>query len=271
MNRMKRIIGTFLVLGALALALAPAAFGAGKRDTAGTLTVGATPVPHAELLALVADDLKQQGITLKVIEFADYVQPNSALIEGELDANFFQHLPYLEANAEWASKLSAAFGVHIEPFGLYSNKYTDVSQIPNGAAIAIPNDPTNGGRALLLLQANGLIKLRANSGLSATQLDIESNPKGLVFRELEAAQLPRALQDVDAALINGNYALGAGLNPVSDSLLLEGADSPYVNIVAVQKGKENDAKIVALSKALQSQKVKNFIRDKYDGGVVAIF
>jgi D-methionine transport system substrate-binding protein len=205
------------------------------------------------------------------MEFTDYVQPNSALLTGDLDANFFQHIPYLETNEEWSAKLVSAFGVHVEPFGLYSSKYRNVNDLPNGAVIAIPNDPSNGGRALLLLQAKGLIPLRNGAGLTATSRDVTGNPKNFRFRELEAAQLPRSLQDVDAATINGNYALEAGLNPIKDSLIIEGADSPYVNIVVVQKGKEDAATIVALKKALLSQKVKDYINSHYDGGVAAIF
>jgi D-methionine transport system substrate-binding protein len=242
-----------------------------KTGAGSTLTVGATPVPHAELLNLVKDDLAAQGITLKVIEFTDYVQPNSALIAGELDANFFQHIPYLETNAEWSSKLDSAFGVHVEPFGLYSSKYKHINDLPNDASIAIPNDPSNGGRALLLLQAKGLITLRTGAGLTATPRDITGNPKNFRFQELEAAQLPRSLQDVDAATINGNYALEAGLNPLKDSLIIEGADSPYVNIVVVRKGMEKDQRIIALKNALLSNKVKNFINSQYEGGVAAVF
>jgi D-methionine transport system substrate-binding protein len=159
----------------------------------------------------------------------------------------------------------------VEPFGLYSSKYKSINDLPNGASIAIPNDPSNGGRALLLLQAKGLITLRAGVGLTATPRDITGNPKNFRFQELEAALLPRALQDVDAATINGNYALEAGFNPIRDSLIIEGAESPYVNIVVVQKGKENDPRIIALRNALLSQKVKDYINASYDGGVAPVF
>jgi len=242
-----------------------------EQNSRPVVSVGATPVPHAELLNLIKDDMAAQGFTLRVVEFNDYVQPNVAVISGDLSANFFQHIPYLETNTEWSSKLVSAFGVHVEPFGLYSSKHKSVGALPNGATIAIPNDPSNGGRALLLLQSKGLITLKAGAGLTATVRDITGNPKNFKFRELEAAQLPRSLQDVDAATINGNYALSAGLNPVKDSLIIEGADSPYVNIVVVQKGKENDPGIAALKKALLSKKVKDFIDSKYGGGVIAIF
>jgi len=199
------------------------------------------------------------------------VQPNMAVISGDIDANFFQHLPYLESNPEWTEKLVSAFGVHIEPFGLYSVKYDSIDTLPNGASVAIPNDPTNGGRALLLLEANGLITLKEEAGLSATSRDVVDNPKNIRFQELEAAQLPRSLQDVDAAAINGNYAMEAGFYPLYDSLIVEGAESPYVNIVVVQKGKENDAKIIALKNALLCDKVKEFITNTYNGGVAPIF
>ena len=247
---MKKNIITLIITGILALSFIQCK--AKEKSSNSILTVGASPVPHAELLNLVKEDLAAEGITLRVIEFTDYVQPNSALLSGDLDANFFQHIPYLETNAEWAAKLASAFGVHVEPFGLYSQKYRNISELPDGARIAIPNDPSNSGRALLLLQANGLITLKPDAGLRATAIDIAENPRNFRFQELEAAQLPRSLQDVDAATINGNYALEAGLNPVRDSLVLDGAESPYVNIIAVQKGKENDPKIAALKKALLS-------------------
>jgi len=269
---MKKTFVSLLIAGALVLAFSHTVEAKGSSEKSGSVvSVGATPVPHAELLNLIKDDLAAKGITLRVVEFTDYVQPNVAVLAGDLDANFFQHIPYLDSNAEWSAKLVSAFGVHVEPFGLYSAKYKDIGDLPNGASIAIPNDPSNGGRALLLLQSKGLIALRNGAGLTATSRDITSNPKNFRFQELEAAQLPRSLQDVDAATINGNYALEAGLNPLKDSLIIEGAESPYVNIIVVQKGKENDPNIVALKNALLSQKVKDFINNRYEGGVVAIF
>jgi len=268
---MKRTVLTLLFAAALVLTFNQTIEAGGISQSQNTLTVGATPVPHAQLLNLIKDDLAAQGITLKIVEFNDYVQPNAALIAGDLDANFFQHIPYLETNAEWSSKLVSAFGVHVEPFGLYSRRYNNAADLPNGAVIAIPNDPSNGGRALLLLQANGLITLREGAGLTATPRDIVSNPKNFRFQELEAAQLPRSLQDVDAATINGNYALEAGLNPVRDSLIIEGAESPYVNIVVVQRGNEQNQNIVALRNALLSQKVKDYIDRNYGGGVISVF
>ncbi|MDR0289627.1 MAG: MetQ/NlpA family ABC transporter substrate-binding protein [Treponema sp.] len=267
---MKKHFISLLIAGALVLAFNQPVEARGTNDKS-TLSVGATPVPHAELLNLIKNDLAAQGISLRVIEFTDYVQPNVAVLAGDLDANFFQHIPYLDSNAEWSARLVSAFGVHVEPFGLYSTKYNDINNLPNGASIAIPNDPSNGGRALLLLQSKGLITLRDGAGLTATPRDVIGNPKNFRFQELEAAQLPRSLQDVDAAAINGNYALEAGLNPIRDSLIIEGADSPYVNIVVVRKGRENDPAIVALKNALLSQKVKDYINSNYDGGVSPIF
>lgn len=236
------------------------------------LKVGATPVPHAELLALVKADLAAQGITLEVIEFTDYVTPNIALAEGQIDANFFQHVPYLESfSAERGLSLEAAGVIHVEPLGVYSKKYRSLAELPSGATIAIPNDPTNEGRALILLAAKGLITLKPGAGLKATVRDIAANPRKFKFKELEAAQLPRTLADVAAAVINGNYAIPAGLNPVKDAIALEGAESPYANIVAVRKGQSKDPRIVALVAALRSQKVKDFILKTYGGGVVAVF
>jgi D-methionine transport system substrate-binding protein len=272
-NDIKKTISGLLFAGILVFGLILPAHAEGRRDAGSAkLKVGATPVPHAELLTLIRDDLAAQGIDLEVVEFTDYVTPNTALIAGDIDANFFQHVPYLASNEEWSNLLVSAFGVHVEPFGLYSNSTANIGDLKTGATIAIPNDPTNGGRALLLLQAAGLITLKPGVGITATPLDIATNPKNLQFRELEAAQLPRSLADVDAAAINGNYALEAGLNPARDSLIIEGAESPYVNIVVVQKGNETDARIQALGAALRSAKVKEYINRTWsDGSVVAIF
>ncbi len=264
---MKKIISTLLVIASV-VSLASAA---GKKKS--TLKVGATPEPHAEILNLIKADLKKQGINLKVVEFTDYVTPNKALEDGQIDANFFQHLPYLESfNQEQGTHLSSAGGIHIEPIALYSKKLSSLSDLPVGANIGIPNDPTNEGRALLLLQSAGLITLKANAGITATPLDIASNPKNLKFTEVEAASVPRILPDVDAAIINGNYAIPAGLNASKDGLFVEGSDSPYVNVIAVKVGHENDDAIKALVKAVQSPKVKEWIQKKYpNGDVIAVF
>ena len=244
----------------------------GATALAGELKVGATPVPHAELLNLVKEDLKSEGVDLKVVEFTDYVTPNLALAEGELDANFFQHFPYLEKfSNERGLNLVSAGKVHVEPLGVFSQKIKDIKDLPNKATIAIPSDPSNGGRALILLHNNGIIKLNDPTNLYVTEFDIVENPKKLKFKPIEAAQLPRILPDVDAAVINGNYALEAGFSPVEDSLLLEGAESPYANIIAVKSGDESKEDIQKLLKALQSKKVSDYIGANYKGGVVPAF
>lgn len=236
------------------------------------LKVGATPVPHAEILNLVKDDLLAQGIQLEVVEFTDYVKPNLSLNDGEIDANFFQHVPYLNTfNEEHKFNLVSAGTVHVEPLGLYSDKLESIDALEDGSTIAIPSDAVNGGRALILLSDNGLIKLSEDAGLEATEKDIVENTKGLKFISVEAAQLPRVLQDVEAAVINGNYAIEAGINPAEDALILEGAESPYANIITVRNGDENREDIKLLIQALQTEKVKNFILENYNGGVVPAF
>lgn len=261
---MKRIFSTLFVL----LVAAGLFAGGGKDKAVGVLTVGATPEPHAEMLKLVVDDLALQGITLKVMEFTDYVTPNEALESGQIDANFFQHLPYMDSfNAERGYHLVNAGGIHIEPMALYSKKLSSLAELKD-ATIAIPNDPTNEGRALLLLQSAGLIKLDPAAGITATPINIIENPNNLKFTELEAATMPRILADVDAAVINGNYAIPAGLIASKDGLFVEGSDSPYVNIIAVKDGNQTDEKIVALVKALQSQKIIDFIASRYPNGEV---
>ncbi|MDR1390503.1 MAG: MetQ/NlpA family ABC transporter substrate-binding protein [Treponema sp.] len=267
----KTIFGLFVAAALIFTVTHPAEAQRGQRGRTQTLRVGVNPVPHGELLELVKEDLAKEGIDLQIVTFTDYIQPNSALLSGDLDANYFQHVPYLESNEQWKRDLSYLWGVHVEPYGLYSAKYKKLSDIPNGATIAINNDPSNQGRALLLLQANGLIRLNPASGIRATPRDIISNPRNLKFRELEAAQLPRVLQDVDAATINGNYALEAGLNPLKDSLAIEGAESLYVNGLVVRRGNENDPRLAALKKVLQSRKIRNYINSHYNGGVVAAF
>ncbi len=258
----------FLTIAALAVLTGCSS----KKDTK-VITVGATPEPHAEMLNLIIDDMKAAGYTLKVQEFTDYVTPNEAVESGEIDANFFQHVPYMDSfNEEKGYHLVSVVGTHVEPLALYSKKYAAMSDLPEGAVIAIPNDPTNEGRALLLLQSAGLIKLDANAGLTAVPADITENTKKFKFQEIEAASLPRVLADTDAAVINGNYAIPAGLTATKDGLFVEGADSPYVNIITVKDGKQNDPAIQALAKAITSQKVKDFITKTYPNGeVVATF
>lgn len=254
----------------LSLFAAASVFAAPKKN-ANVITVGATPEPHAEMLKLVADDLKAQGYELKIVEFTDYVTPNEALENQELDANFFQHLPYMDSfNKEKGFHLVSAGGIHIEPIAVYSNKVKKLDELKKGAVVAIPNDPTNEGRALLLLQAAGIITLNSKAGLEATPIDIKKNPKGLKFKEIEAASLPRVLADVDAAVINGNYAIPAGLVATKDGLFVEGSKSPYVNIIAVKKGNENAPAIKALVKALQSKKIKDWVASRYPNGEVVV-
>ena len=238
-----------------------------------TLKIGATPVPHAELLEEIKPDLKAQGINLEIVEFNDYVQPNIALNDKELDANFFQHEPYLNdfVKEHKEMKLKNAGGVHVEPMGIYSKKVKDLGEIADGAQIAIPNDPTNGGRALLLLQKANLLKLKDGVNETATVQDIAENPKNLVIQEVEAAQLPRTLEDVDAAIINTNFAMNADLNPMKDALFIEDKTSPYVNIITVRDGDENRAEIKTLLETIKSEKVKKFIEEKYKGAIVPAF
>lgn len=237
-----------------------------------TVKIGATPVPHAEILRFVQDNLTEgTGLTLDIVEFTDYVQPNIALADGELDANYFQHLPYLEEfTSERGLDLSPVVPVHIEPLGLYSNSITSIDELEDGATIAIPNDVTNGGRALKLLAANGLIT--AEEGVeNPTVRDIE-NPRDFEFVELEAAQLPRALEDVEAAVINGNYAIEAGFNPAEDAIVLEsGENNPYANYLVVRTGDEQQPGIVTLAGLLNSQEVYDFIVNTYQGGVLPAF
>lgn len=237
-----------------------------------TVIVGASPVPHAEILNAAAPLLAEKGITLKVIEFNDYVQPNLALDQGDLDANFFQHQPYLDTfNADAGTKIVSLVGIHIEPLGVYSLKLNSLDELKDRAQIAIPNDPTNGGRALLLLEAAGLIEVDPRTGVQPTVFDITSNPKRLRFVELEAAQLSRALPDVDAAVINGNYALLAELVPTEDALFLEGSQSPYVNILAVREGETGNPALQALADVLTSDHIREFILETYGGSVVPVF
>lgn len=263
-----------IITVAVALLCAAAIFAVGKKDSAShKLSVGATPEPHAAMLNLIVEDMAAQGVTLNVVEFTDYVTPNKAVESGEIEVNFFQHKPYMDSfNNEHGYHLVSVAGIHVEPLALYSKKYRSFNAIPDGATIAIPNDPTNEGRALLLLQSAGVIKLDAAAGLEATPNDITVNQKKLKFREIEAASLPRVLSDVDAAVINGNYAIPAGLSAKLDGLLVEGADSPYVNVLTVKAGNENDARVKALIKAMQSQKIKDYINKNYpNGDVVATF
>jgi D-methionine transport system substrate-binding protein len=256
----------------LLTALAAAAALTSAAAHAGEISVAATAVPHAELLEFVKPALAKEGVELKIKVFTDYVQPNVQVAEGRLDANFFQHQPYLdEFNASRGTALVSIAGVHVEPFGAYSSKIKKLDELSEGAQVVIPNDATNGGRALLLLQKAGVIKLKDGAGITATVKDIAENPKDIKVRELEAATLPRVLAQVDLALINTNYALEAGLNPTKDALVIEGADSPYVNILVTTAEKKDNADLQKLAKALHTPEVKKFIADQYKGAVVPAF
>jgi D-methionine transport system substrate-binding protein len=255
----------------ISLALAASAF-AGAAVAGEKLVVAASPVPHAEILEHIKPALAKQGVDLEVKVFTDYVQPNVQLAEKRVDANFFQHKPYLdEFNKNKKTNLVPVVAVHVEPFGAYSTKVKSASQLPDGATVAIPNDPSNGARALLLLQNNGLIKLKDPSNLLATSRDVVSNPKHLKFRELEAATLPRVLGQVDLALINTNYALEAKLNPTKDALFIEGKQSPYANLLVARPDNKNSAAMQKLARELNSADVKSFLASKYKGAIVPAF
>lgn len=267
----KKILSALIVLGVGATVLT----GCGKSEEDSVIKVGATPTPHAEILAIIEDDLAEQGYTLEVVEYNDYIIPNNATESGELDANYFQHQPYLDDfNAENGTHLASVAGVHFEPFGIYAGKTKSLEDLKDGAVVAVPNDTTNEARALLLLEAQGLIKLQEGVGMEATVADVIENPLNLEIKELEAAQVARTVNDVDIACINGNYAAEAGYS-VSDALATESAESlaaqTYVNIVVVKEGNEESEKIQALVDAILSDEVRDYINSQYDGGVVPTF
>ncbi|CAL9596409.1 MetQ/NlpA family ABC transporter substrate-binding protein [Streptomyces sp. enrichment culture] len=268
---------TTAVLAAGALTLGLSACGSDKdaaSDTSGPLVVAASPVPHAEILNFVKDNLAEKaGLDFEVKEFTDYVTPNTATEDGSVGANYFQTQPYLDDfNKKNGTHIVSVVDVHLEPLGLYSHKVKEADELKSGATVAIPNDTVNEGRALQLLAANGLITLKDGVGTSATPADITENPKKLTFKELEAAQTPRSLDDVDAAVVNGNYAIEADLKPAEDALVLEKAkDNPNSNLLAVKEGQENDPRVKKLAKLLTSPEVKKFIEDKYAGSVLASF
>lgn len=256
-----------VLLSALVLTLA--ACGRSAPDGEGPLKVGATAVPHAEILEQVKPILEAEGIDLQIVVFNDYVQPNTQLAEGRLDANYFQTKPYLdEFNAGRGASLVTVAGVHVEPLGAYSRRHKALAALPSGAEVALPNDASNTGRSLLLLQTAGLVTLGKGQDPLQTVADISGNPKGLRFRELEAATLPRVLDQVDLAVINTNYALDAGLSPREDALALEGGDSPYVNYLVTRTDNRADPRIQALAAALTSQPIRDYINRTYEGAVV---
>lgn len=242
-------------------------------ESKGTITVAASATPHAEILEQAKPILAEQGWELEVTVFDDYVQPNLVVESGDFDANYFQHIPYLESfNEEQGTHLVNAGGIHYEPFGIYPGTKSDLTTLEKGDVIAVPNDTTNEARALLLLQDNGVITLKDGVGLEATVRDIEENPYEIEIQELEAAQVPRVIDEVAFVVLNGNYALEAGYNVVNDSIAYEQADSEaaqtYVNIIAVEEGNENNDGIVALVDVLKSDEIKEFINSTYDGGVI---
>lgn len=277
---MRKRLLTLLTAGVLAASLFVGCGSDAAGDTAKTdssedkvITIGATPSPHAEILGVVKDKLAEEGYTLEIVEYNDYVIPNTALEDGDLDANFFQHQPYLDDfNEENGTHIVSVAAVHFEPMGIYAGKTASIDEVADGAVVAIPNDTTNEARALLLLEANGLITLKDGAGITATVLDIEENPLNLEIQELEAAQIPNSLQDVDIAVINGNYALSAG---VKDPIAVEASDSlaadTYANVVCVKEGNEETEKTKALVNAILSDEVKDYINDNYDGAVVPVF
>jgi D-methionine transport system substrate-binding protein len=234
--------------------------------------VGVSPIPHAEILEHVRPLLRKRGIELEVVNFSDYVQPNLALVSGELDANYFQHVPFMSRfNRDHNANLVSVTAVHLEPLGLYPGRVKSLGGLRDGALIAIPNDPVNSGRSLLLLQSAGLLQLRTGTATGATIADISTNPRHLQIKELEAAQLPRSLVDCDAAVINTNYALAAKLDPLRDAIYLENSASPYANIVAATPERARDFRLQALAKALNSAESRRFILDKYKGAVMPAF
>ena len=290
---MKKLV-SLLLTGVLSLGLLAGCGGnpgaantpAGNSETPGTeatgslegtvIKVAASPTPHAEILKVAKEVLTKQGITLEINEFTDYIQPNMVTEDGQVDANYFQHITYLnDFNAQNGTHLVSVADLHYEPFGIYAGKTSALDQLADGASVGVPNDPTNEGRALLLLQQEGLITLKEGAGLTATKLDIAENPKNLQIEELEAAQLPRSLDSLDLAVINGNYAMEAGFSVGKDALATEDASSEaaqtYANVLVVKEGNENDPAIQALYAALTSDKVKEYINSTYDGAVVPIF
>ena len=269
-NKMKRKLTVLALALALLLSLAACGGGDGK-----TITVGATPAPHAEILEVAKEVLAEEGYTLEIKEYDDYIMPNTAVEEEELDANYFQHITYLnDFNESNGTHLVSVGSIHYEPFGIYAGKTASLDALADGAQIAIPNDATNGGRALLLLAQEGLITLEEGAGITATVDDIVENPHSFEIVELEARLLPTTLQDVDVAVINGNYAIDAGLN-IADALAIESAEgeaaTAYANVLVVKEGHENDEGIQALLAALESDEVKAFIDETYDGAVVPLF
>ncbi len=266
---MLRSVSKAFVLSILTLCLSACHRGTEDQNV---LRVGVTPVPAGEVMQLLVPVLAKENIRLKVVSFSDYIQPNLALAAKELDANLYQNVPFMEQfNHDHGSNFVSVAKAYLPPMGLYPGHAKSLAGLRENSSVAIPNDPTNSGRALILLQSAGLITLKANVSAAAGPGDVAANPKHLQFRELEAAQLPRSLADVDVAVINANFALDAGLNPMKDALYHESPDSKYVNILAVNAGLENDPRIVALVRALQSDTIRDFLQKRYKGSVTPAF
>jgi len=263
---------SFLTAAVLALVLAACSSPSSSQVEASHLDIAATAVPHAQILEVVKPLLAEQGITLNVRVFSDYVQPNDLVAQGQMDVNYFQTEPYLDAyNRDRGTALVTLAGIHIEPFAAYSRRYSSLDAVPDGAEVVIPNDPSNNSRALILLHNNGVIALKDPTNALSTLRDIVDNPKHLNFRELDAAMLPRVLDQVDLALINTNYALDAGLNPRADALAIEDKDSPYVNFLVGLGDKREDARVKALIAALTSETVRQYIQGTYHDAVIPAF
>lgn len=262
MNR--RILFRFLTITALTAAFAGTSIAQEK-----PLKVGVTGGPHAQIFEVVKKVAERDGLKIQLVEFSDYVQPNAALAAGDIDLNSYQHLPYMQQQMkDRGYKFVSIANTMTFPIGIYSQKLKNLKDMPNGGRIGVPNDPTNGGRALLLLQSLGLLKLRVDAGLKATPLDIAENPKKLKIIELDAAQLPRALGDLEAAAINGNYAESAGLNPTRDSIALEGPTGPYANILAIREQDKDKPWVAKIVKAYHSDEVKKFIKTTFKDSVI---
>ncbi len=269
-KKLSKVLALTLAVSAAA-SLSMANFAGAEEDK--TITVAASPTPHAEILEEAAKILEEQGWTLEVEEFDDYIQPNEVVESGDMDANYFQHIPYLESfNEEKGTHLVNAGGIHYEPFGIYPGTKSSLDELEAGDVIAVPNDTTNEARALLLLQDNGVLTMAEGAGLTATVNDIEENPYDVEILELEAAQVPRVVDEVAFAVMNGNYALDAGFSVSKDSIAYESSDSEaaktYVNVIAVKEGNENNEGIRALVSVLKSDEIKNFINETYDGAVI---
>lgn len=260
-----------LALIGLVFAMIAGVAGCGTKADTATLRVGATAVPHAEILNFVKPMLLEEGITLDIVVYDDYIQPNLNLRDGEIKANYFQHSPYLERfNQDYNLNLTSVASIHIEPMGIYSEKFTDIAEVTQGTKVLIPGDPTNGGRALALLEKAGLIGLAPGIGVGATPRDIADNPLNLEIVELDAAFIVNAVADAGLAVINTNFAIQVGLIPTEDALVIEDGHSPYANILVVNQGDEEDEAVLILAELLASQAVKEFIQEQYKGQVVPV-